>query len=55
MQGIFLMVVGVLWPRLRVTRLMGRAGVFLAVYGMNAWEMSAACLAARMCCFLLEP
>lgn len=38
MQGIFLMAIGVLWPRLRVTRLMGRVGVFLAVYGcLAAW------------------
>jgi hydroxylaminobenzene mutase len=37
-QGIFLMVIGVLWPRLRVTRVMARIGVFLAVYGcFAAW------------------
>jgi hydroxylaminobenzene mutase len=37
-QGIFLMVMGLLWPRLRVTRPIGRAGVFLAVYGcFAAW------------------
>ena len=38
MQGIFLMVLGVLWPRLRVTRAVGRTGAFLAVYGcFAAW------------------
>jgi (hydroxyamino)benzene mutase len=38
MQGTFLMVLGLLWPRLRVTRPMRRAGVFLAVYGcFAAW------------------
>lgn len=38
MQGIFLMVLGVLWPRLRVTRVMARIGFFLAVYGcFAAW------------------
>jgi len=38
MQGIFLMVMGVLWPRLQVTPLMARIGFFLAVYGcFAAW------------------
>lgn len=38
MQGTFLMVIGVLWPRLRVTRAMARIGIFLAVYGcFAAW------------------
>jgi hydroxylaminobenzene mutase len=49
MQGIFLMVMGLLWPRLRVTRPTGRGGVFLAVYGcFAAWtaNLSAAILGA---------
>jgi (hydroxyamino)benzene mutase len=38
MQGMFLVVLGVLWPRLRLTRLLGRTGAFLAVYGcFAAW------------------
>ena len=38
MQGTFLMVVGLLWPRLRVTRVMSRVGIFLAVFGcFEAW------------------
>ena len=38
MQGIFLMVIGVLWPRLRVSRVMARIGIFLAIYGcFVAW------------------
>ena len=38
MQGIFLMVMGLLWPRLHVTRRMGQVGVVLAVYGcFAAW------------------
>ena len=38
MQGIFLMVVGLLWPRLRLTPGLARIGFFLAVYGcFAAW------------------
>jgi hydroxylaminobenzene mutase len=38
MQGIYLIVLGVLWPRLRVSPAIGRIGVFLAVYGcFAAW------------------
>ena len=38
LQGIFLIVIGVLWPRLRVTRVMSRIGFFLAIYGcFAAW------------------
>jgi hydroxylaminobenzene mutase len=38
MQGTFLMVAEVLWPRLRLTRLTARIGFFLAVYGcFAAW------------------
>jgi len=38
MQGLFLMILGVLWPRLRITQGMGRGGVLLAVYGcVAAW------------------
>jgi hydroxylaminobenzene mutase len=38
MQGIFLMVTGVLWPKLRLTRATFRAGFWLAVYGcFAAW------------------
>jgi len=37
-QGIFLIVIGMLWPRLRVTRVMSRTGFFLAIYGcFAAW------------------
>ena len=37
-QGLFLMVAGVLWPRLRLTRAMSRIGVWLALYGcFAAW------------------
>lgn len=36
MQGTFLLVIGVLWPRLQVTRAMARVGVFFAVYGCYA-------------------
>ncbi len=35
-QGIFLMVIGLVWPRLRVTRAIGRTGMFLTVYGCFA-------------------
>jgi hydroxylaminobenzene mutase len=38
MQGTFLMIVGVLWPRVRLTRVMARVGFFLAIYGcLAAW------------------
>lgn len=38
MQGIFLMVIGLLWPRLQLSRVMSRVGVFLALYGcFAAW------------------
>ncbi|HEY8133026.1 MAG TPA: hydrogenase [Thermoanaerobaculia bacterium] len=38
MQGIFLMVAGLLWPTLRFSSRMSRIGVFLAVYGcFAAW------------------
>jgi hydroxylaminobenzene mutase len=38
MQGVFLMVTGVLWPRLRLTRATARVGFWLAVYGcFAAW------------------
>jgi len=38
MQGIFLMVTGVVWPRLRLARAASRIGFWLAVYGcLSAW------------------
>jgi hydroxylaminobenzene mutase len=38
MQGIFLMVVGLLWPRLSFTPLLSRIGCGLAMYGcLAAW------------------
>jgi len=38
MQGLFLMLTGVLWPQLRLTRATLRVGVWLAVYGcFAAW------------------
>ena len=38
MQGLFLMVAGLLWPTLRFSSLMSRIGIFLAVYGcFAAW------------------
>ena len=38
LQGIFLIVLGVLWPRLLVSPATGRVGVFLVVYGcFAAW------------------
>ncbi len=38
MQGVFLMVIGLLWPRLRLTPLVSRIGSSLAVYGcFAAW------------------
>jgi (hydroxyamino)benzene mutase len=36
LQGIFLMVLGLLWPRLLVSPTAGRVGVFLVVYGCVA-------------------
>jgi (hydroxyamino)benzene mutase len=36
MQGIFLMVIGLVWPRLRVPRPIGTAGMFLVLYGCFA-------------------
>jgi (hydroxyamino)benzene mutase len=39
MQGLFLMVLGVLWPRLRFTPTIGRIGAVLAIYGcLAAWS-----------------
>jgi hydroxylaminobenzene mutase len=35
-QGIFLMVIGLVWPRLRVPRPIGTAGMFLVLYGCFA-------------------
>jgi (hydroxyamino)benzene mutase len=49
MQGIFLMVVGLLWERLRISLLMSRIGIGLAVYGcFAAWtaNLSAAIVGA---------
>jgi hydroxylaminobenzene mutase len=49
MQGMFLVVLGLLWPTLRLTRGMGRIGGTLAVYGcLAAWtaNLSAAILGA---------
>jgi hydroxylaminobenzene mutase len=38
MQGIFLVVAGLLWPRLRLTRPVSRVAFGLAVYGcLSAW------------------
>jgi len=38
MQGLFLMIAGLLWPTLRFSSLMSRIGIFLAVYGcFAAW------------------
>jgi hypothetical protein len=38
MQGLFLMITGVLWPRLELTRTTARVACFLAVYGcVAAW------------------
>src|SRR3954452_7243456 len=38
LQGMFLMVLGLIWPQLRLTRGMGRLGAGLAVYGcLAAW------------------
>lgn len=43
MQGIFLMVLGLLWPKLRVTDAVSRVGVLLAVYGcVAAWTANLA-------------
>ncbi|MGE5242541.1 MAG: hydrogenase [Bacteroidota bacterium] len=39
MQGLFLMVAGVLWPRLKLTRAAFRIGFWLALYGcFAAWS-----------------
>lgn len=49
MQGIFLMVVGLLWERLRISLLMSRIGIGVLVYGcLAAWvaNLSAAILGA---------
>lgn len=49
MQGIFLMVVGLLWERLRISPLTSRIGVGLLVYGcLAAWvaNLSAAIVGA---------
>jgi hydroxylaminobenzene mutase len=49
MQGIFLMVIGILWPRLRLTPVLARIGFVLAVYGcLAAWtaNLSGAILGA---------
>ncbi|MGB7543423.1 MAG: hypothetical protein WBM28_15595 [Burkholderiales bacterium] len=38
MQGIFLMVIGLLWPKLKLPRAVSRLGFWLAVYGcFAAW------------------
>ena len=38
MQGLFLMVSGLLWPKLQLTRTMARSAFWLAVYGcFAAW------------------
>lgn len=38
MQGTFLLVAGSLWPKLKLTRAVSRAGSYLAVYGcVAAW------------------
>ncbi len=38
MQGIFLMVIGLLWPKLKLTPAMSGVGSFLAIYGcFAAW------------------
>jgi len=38
MQGIFLMILGLLWPRLRLGHVVSRIGMFLAIYGcVVAW------------------
>ena len=38
MQGTFLLVAGLLWPRLELTRVLSRIGSYLAVYGcVAAW------------------
>lgn len=38
MQGLFLMVAGMLWPKLKLTSAMSRVGFWLAVYGcFAAW------------------
>ena len=38
MQGLFLMVTGLLWPRLELNQAASRAGFWLAVYGcLAAW------------------
>jgi hydroxylaminobenzene mutase len=43
MQGLFLMVIGLLWGRLRFTPRISRIGVFLAVYGcFAAWTANLA-------------
>ncbi len=43
MQGIFLMVMGLLWPRLRLGHAISRLAVFLAVYGcIAAWTANLA-------------
>jgi hydroxylaminobenzene mutase len=36
LQGLFLMVMGLLWPRLRLSAAISRVGVWLAVYGCFA-------------------
>lgn len=36
MQGLFLMLMGLTWPRLRLSTAMSRIGVWLAVYGCAA-------------------
>ena len=38
LQGLFLTVIGVLWPRLRLTRTMSRGAFWLSIYGcLAAW------------------
>ena len=36
MQGLFLMVIGLIWPRLQLSTAVSRVGVWLAVYGCFA-------------------
>jgi len=41
MQGLFLMIVGVLWPKLKLSRAASRIGFWLALYGcFAAWTVN---------------
>lgn len=46
MQGTFLMVAGMLWPRLELSRALSRVGLGLAIYGCAAAWMANLCGAA---------